>query len=158
VSLLDLLRRPPAMHAEDERHGRPTEMYNYQAEFMAYLDEVKGMNSEEMSNGMMKAEFRSFVEDFNTATMVRLPVSEAHTISRKRAILTRLAPRTQPHEKFYGMARFERSEAQRKKKEGEKLLRKQMKAAAREVQCTEGRVSYRIAQAPPDSCPTVSYQ
>ena len=48
-------------------------MYNYQAEFMAYLDEVKGMNSEEMSNGMMKAEFRSFVEDFNTVTMVRFP-------------------------------------------------------------------------------------
>ena len=47
-------------------------MYNYQAEFMAYLDEVKGMNSEDMSNGMMKAEFRGFVEDFNTATMVRL--------------------------------------------------------------------------------------
>ena len=40
----------------------------------------------------------------------------------------------QPHEKFYGMAKFERSEAMRKKKEGEKLLRKQMKAAAREVQ------------------------
>ena len=31
------------------------------------------------------------------------------------------------------MAKFERSEALRKKKEGEKLLRKQMKAAAREV-------------------------
>lgn len=56
---------------------RPTEMYNYQAEFMAYLDEVKGMNSEEMSNGMMKAEFRSFVEDFNTATMVRLPFTSS---------------------------------------------------------------------------------
>ena len=52
-------------------------MYNFQAEFMAYLDEVKGMNSEEMSNGMMKAEFRSFVEDFNTATMVRLSGSRA---------------------------------------------------------------------------------
>jgi hypothetical protein len=39
----------------------------------------------------------------------------------------------QPHEKFYGMAKFERSESLRKKKEGDKLLRKQMKAAAREV-------------------------
>ncbi len=119
-------------------------MYNYQAEFMAYLDEVKGMNSEEMSNGMMKAEFRSFVEDFNTATMVRVLVDrvEAHPIWRKRVNLTRLAPRTQPHEKFYGMARFERSEAQRKKKEGEKLLRKQMKAAAREVQCIAGSLAH----------------
>ena len=116
-------------------------MYNYQAEFMAYLDEVKGMNSEEMSNGMMKAEFRSFVEDFNTATMVRLPVDRIG--SRKRATLTTLAPRTQPHEKFYGMAKFERSEAQRKKKEGEKLLRKQMKTAAREVQCNARSFTHR---------------
>ena len=28
-------------------------MYNYQAEFLCYLDEVKGMNMEEMSNGMV---------------------------------------------------------------------------------------------------------
>jgi hypothetical protein len=63
---------------------------------------------------------------------------DPHSAHATQHALSALSPyRTvctlQPHEKFYGMAKFERSESLRKKKEGDKLLRKQMKAAAREV-------------------------
>ena len=81
-------------------------MHNKRAEFMAYLEEVKGLSYDSLSNGMLKEEFRGFMEDYNTATM--------------------------PHVKFYSMERFEVSEAQRKKKDMKKLLHKQMKEAARE--------------------------
>ena len=76
----------------------PVDMHNKRAEFMAYLEEVKGLSYDSLSNGMLKEEFRGFMEDYNTATM--------------------------PHVKFYSMERFEVSEAQRKKKDMKKLLHK----------------------------------
>lgn len=82
------------------------DMYNKQAEFFAYMEEVKGISFESLSNGMMKAEFRGFMEDYNTATM--------------------------PDDKYYNMERHERLSAQKTAQKQSKLLRKQMKVAARE--------------------------
>lgn len=48
---------------------RAQNVYDYQAEYNAWLIEVKDMNPEGMGQGAMKEEFRGFMEDFNTATM-----------------------------------------------------------------------------------------
>ena len=103
-----MLRIPGAIKTGYGSRGIITavDMYNKQAEFFAYMEEVKGISFESLSNGMMKAEFRGFMEDYNTATM--------------------------PDDKYYNMERHERLSAQKTAQKQSKLLRKQMKVAARE--------------------------
>ncbi|KAG9062647.1 hypothetical protein KI688_004951 [Linnemannia hyalina] len=59
----------------------PSDMWNKESEFQAWLMEVKHLNPETIPQNKMKEHFIGFMEDFNTVTM--------------------------PHEKFYNLTKWE---------------------------------------------------
>ncbi|KAG0208619.1 hypothetical protein BGX33_006142 [Mortierella sp. NVP41] len=71
----------------------PSDMWNKESEFQAWLMEVKHLNPETIPQTKMKEHFIGFMEDFNTVTM--------------------------PHEKFYNLSKWE--ERQRAIRMGEPL-------------------------------------
>ena len=71
---------------------KETDKYDKEAEFRAWVEEVKGMSTESLQKWEERELFKEFAEDYNTSTL--------------------------PHEKFYDLDKWGREEAARRAASG----------------------------------------
>jgi len=86
---------------------RETDIWRKDQEFRLYVEEIKKVNPEQLSNWEKKIFFKDFMEDFNTCTM--------------------------PSKKFYNLEKFEQKEAKRRNQRLMKDAKKQEKVKIKDL-------------------------